>query len=164
MVLSTWLNTRLTHSKILKYVFLTKNLIKMKQNNKSITLWWHIYNNNDNVVAQYCCGLYNQRLQISNKQLEVYELMLWSRYESYNCLQLIYTFYIFCSFLFFFNLLFLYNSYIMTGKIIEIKNSVTGIYESVFIYSILISYHTVCYHDDCSYCYVSHMFGPFNMI
>ena len=50
-----------------------------------------------------------------------------------------------------------YNS----ENIIKIKNSVTGIYESEFTYSILISYHTDCYHDDYSYCYLRHKFAPF---
>ena len=50
----------------------------------------------------------------------------------------------------------IYNS----EKIIKSKNSVTGVYESVFIYSILISYQTDCYQDDCSYYYVHNMFAP----
>ena len=56
------------------------------------------------------------------------------------------------------------SSYITTEKIIKIKNSITDLYESVFIYSILISYHTDCHRDDCSYCYVRRMFASFNMI
>ena len=40
------------------------------------------------------------------------------------------------------------------------KNSVTVISESVFIYSILISCHTDRYHDDRSYSYVHHIFAP----
>ena len=28
----------------LSYVFFTKNLVEMKQNNISVTSWWHIYN------------------------------------------------------------------------------------------------------------------------
>ena len=47
----------------------------------------------------------------------------------------------------------------MSEEIIKIKSSVTGLYESIFVYSILISYHTDFYQDDCS-----SFWNHFNMI
>ena len=36
-------NTRSKHSKTFTYIFLTKNHVEMKENNKNVKWSWHIY-------------------------------------------------------------------------------------------------------------------------
>ena len=60
----------------------------MKQNNKNVTSQWHFTNNNDIVVAHVLISGFVQLKTVSLKStVEIYELMLWSIYESYNCLE-----------------------------------------------------------------------------
>ena len=60
----------------------------MKQNNKRVTSQWHFANNNDIVVAHVLISGFVQLKTVSFKStVEIYELMLWSMYESYNCLE-----------------------------------------------------------------------------
>ena len=76
-VLSANLNTKSTCSKIFTYAFLTRNLVEMKQNNKSVTSQWHFANNNDIVVAHVLISGFVQLKTASFKStVEIYELML----------------------------------------------------------------------------------------